>query len=55
LITEAASLLDTDVGQRLSAKEAKKRLARYGPNKLCKGKPFSALVIFENQYNSLVG
>lgn len=53
-ITEAASLLDTDVEQGLSGNEAKQRLARYGPNKLRKGKRFSALVIFASQFRSLV-
>ncbi|WP_340122286.1 cation-transporting P-type ATPase [Methylobacter svalbardensis] len=53
-IAEAASLLDTDVEQGLSGNEAKQRLARYGPNKLRKGKRFSALVIFVSQFRSLV-
>lgn len=53
-ITEAASLLATDMKQGLSANEAKKRLARYGQNKLRKGKRFSALVIFVSQFKSLV-
>ncbi len=49
-ITEAASLLATDMEQRLSVNEAKKRLARYGQNKLRKGRRFSALVIFASQF-----
>ncbi|CAA9889827.1 Calcium-transporting ATPase [Candidatus Methylobacter favarea] len=53
-ITEAASLLASDVEQGLSANEAKNRLARYGPNKLRKGKRFSALIIFVSQFKSLV-
>jgi len=53
-VTEAVSLLTTDVEQGLSANEAKKRLTRYGKNKLRKGKRFSALVIFVNQFKSLV-
>ena len=53
-ITEAASLLATDVEQGLSGNETKKRLARYGQNKLRKGKRFSALVIFISQFKSLV-
>ncbi|MDD5410373.1 MAG: HAD-IC family P-type ATPase, partial [Methylobacter sp.] len=53
-IAEAVSLLATDVEQGLSANEAKKRLARYGQNKLHKGKRSSALVIFVNQFKSLV-
>ena len=53
-ITEAASLLATDVEQGLSANEAKNRLARYGQNKLRKGKRLSALVIFVSQFKSLV-
>jgi Ca2+-transporting ATPase len=53
-VTEAASLLATDVEQGLSANEAKNRLARYGQNKLRKGKRFSALVIFASQFKSLV-
>ncbi|WP_231383509.1 cation-translocating P-type ATPase [Methylobacter luteus] len=40
--------------QGLSVNEAKKRLARYGPNKLRKGKQLSALVIFVSQFKSLV-
>ncbi len=53
-LTEAASLLETDVEQGLSVSEAKKRLARFGPNKIRKGKRFSALVIFISQFKSLV-
>jgi len=53
-VTEAASLLATDVEQGLSANEAKNRLTRYGQNKLRKGKRFSALVIFASQFKSLV-
>ncbi|MCK9621419.1 MAG: cation-transporting P-type ATPase [Methylobacter sp.] len=48
-ITEAASLLATDVEQGLSVNKTKKRLARYGQNKLRKGGRFSALVIFASQ------
>jgi len=43
-VTEASSLLATDVEQGLSVNEAKKRLARYGQNKLRNGQRFSALV-----------
>jgi len=53
-INEAASLLTTDVEQGLANNEANKRLARYGQNKLRKGKPFSALVIFISQFKSLI-
>jgi len=53
-ITEAASLLTTDIEHGLSDKEAKKRLERYGQNKLRKGKRFSALAIFVSQFKSLV-
>lgn len=53
-VTEAASLLATNVEQGLSVNEAKNRLARYGQNKLRKGKRFSALVIFVSQFKSLV-
>jgi Ca2+-transporting ATPase len=53
-ITEAASLLKTDIEQGLSVNEAKKRLARFGPNKIRKGKRFSALIIFISQFKSLV-
>ena len=49
-ITEAASLLATDVEQGLSVNKTKKRLARYGQNKLRKGRRFSALVIFASQF-----
>ncbi|TSA53670.1 MAG: hypothetical protein D4R40_00300 [Nitrosomonadaceae bacterium] len=30
------------------------RRAQYGPNKLCKGRRFSALAHFTNQYRNLV-
>lgn len=53
-VTEAASLLATDMQQGLTVEEAKIRLARYGQNKLRKGKRFSALVVFIGQFNSLV-
>ncbi|MEK9140914.1 MAG: cation-transporting P-type ATPase, partial [Nitrospirota bacterium] len=53
-ITETASLLATDVEQGLSVNEAEKRLARYGQNKLRKGRRFSALAIFASQFKSLV-
>ncbi len=51
---ETAGLLATDMEQGLSTDEAKKRLARYGQNKLDKGKRFSALVILISQFKSLV-
>jgi len=54
-ITEAASFLATDVEMGLSVNEAKKRLARYGQNKLRKGKRFSALVIFVSQSRQCAG
>ena len=53
-IPEVASLLATNVEQGLADKEVAVRLARYGPNKLRKGKRFSALVIFVSQFKSLV-
>ena len=53
-ITEATSLLATDVEQGLADKEIAARLARYGQNKLRKGKRVSALVIFVSQFKSLV-
>ncbi|MFA5961038.1 MAG: cation-transporting P-type ATPase [Tatlockia sp.] len=53
-ITEAASLLATDVEQGIPVNEAKKWLALYGQNKLRKGRQFSALVIFVSQFKSLV-
>ena len=40
--------------QALTDEEAKKRLARYGQNKLHKGKRFSALQIFISQFESFV-
>ena len=51
---ETASVLATDMEQGLSSEDAKKRLARYGQNKLHKGKRFSALMIFISQFKSLV-
>ncbi|QPK65584.1 cation-translocating P-type ATPase [Methylomonas sp. LL1] len=53
-VTEAVSQLATDIQQGLAVEEAKNRLARYGQNKLHKGKRFSALVIFISQFKSLV-
>ena len=53
-ISEVAGLLATDVEQGLTDKEVAARLARYGQNKLRKGKRFSALVIFVSQFKSLV-
>jgi Ca2+-transporting ATPase len=53
-ITEAASLLASDVEQGLADKEIAARIARYGQNKLRKGKRVSALVIFVSQFKSLV-
>lgn len=54
-ITEAVSLLATDVEQGLSVNEAKKWLAQYGQNKLRKGKRLSTLVIiFVSQFKNLV-
>ncbi|MDD5269504.1 MAG: cation-translocating P-type ATPase [Methylococcales bacterium] len=53
-VTEAASLLATDVEQGLADKKIAARLARYGQNKLRKGKRVSALVIFVSQFKSLV-
>ncbi|MEI8573854.1 cation-translocating P-type ATPase [Methylomonas sp. LW13] len=51
---ETAGLLATDMEQGLSTEDAKNRLARYGQNKLHKGKRFSALLIFISQFKSLV-
>ena len=53
-ITELPSLLATDVEQGLADKEVAARLAQYGPNKLRRGKRFSAFVIFVSQFKSLV-
>lgn len=53
-ITEAGNLLATNMEQGLSSNEAKIRLARYGQNKLRKGKRFSALAIFVIPFKSLV-
>ena len=53
-IPEVASLLATDVEQGLADKEVAVRLARYGPNKLRKGKRFAVLAIFASQFKSLV-
>ncbi len=53
-ITEALSLLTSDAELGLSVAEAQKRLVQFGPNKLRKGKRFSALVVFIGQFNSLV-
>jgi Ca2+-transporting ATPase len=53
-IPEVVGLLATDVEQGLADKEVAVRLARYGQNKLRKGKRFSALVILVSQFKSLV-
>jgi Ca2+-transporting ATPase len=53
-VNEAAKLLETDIEQGLSGDEAKRRLARYGQNKLQKGRRFSALAVFIGQFKSLV-
>lgn len=52
LITEAASLLAADLKHELSVCEAKNRLARYGQNKLRKGKQ-SVLAINEYAISEL--
>lgn len=53
-ITDLVQLLSSDVEQGLSDAEAASRLAQYGPNKLQKGKRYSALTIFMNQFKSLI-
>jgi len=53
-ITEAASLLASNVERGLTDDEVNKRLAQFGPNKLSKGKPISALAIFISQFKSLI-
>ena len=53
-IPEVAGLLATGVEQGLTDEEVAVRLTRYGPNKLRKGKRFSALVILVSQFKSLV-
>ena len=52
--TELASLLATDTEKGLTDQEVSARRNRYGPNKLRKGKRFSALAIFVSQFKSLV-
>lgn len=52
--TELTNLLATDTEQGLSDQEAAIRLTQYGPNKLRKGKRFSALTIFMAQFKSLI-
>ncbi|MDP1558360.1 MAG: cation-transporting P-type ATPase [Nitrosomonas sp.] len=53
-IAELAHFLATDVAQGLADEEVTARLTRYGQNKLRKGRRFSALAIFANQFKSLV-
>lgn len=53
-IPEVARLLATDVERGLADREVAIRLTRYGSNKLCKGKRFSAFIIFLSQFKSLV-
>ncbi len=52
--TELENLLATDTEKGLSDQEAAIRLTQYGPNKLRKGKRFSALTIFMAQFKSLI-
>lgn len=52
--TELTNLLATDTEKGLSDQEAAIRLTQYGPNKLRKGKRFSALTIFMAQFKSLI-
>ena len=53
-ITDLVQLLASDVEQGLTDAEAARRLGQYGPNKLQKGKRYSALIIFMNQFKSLI-
>lgn len=53
-ITELVRHFASDVDQGLTDAEAANRLSQYGPNKLQKGKRFSALTIFISQFKSLV-
>ncbi|MEI4412290.1 cation-transporting P-type ATPase, partial [Streptococcus agalactiae] len=53
-IAELEHLIITDVERGLTDEEVAARLVRNGPNKLRKGKRFSALVIFLSQFKSLV-
>jgi Ca2+-transporting ATPase len=52
--TELENLLATDTEKGISDQEAAIRLTQYGPNKLRKGKRFSALTIFMAQFKSLI-
>lgn len=51
---DLTGVLQTDTKSGLSDEEVSIRLKRYGPNKLRKGKRFSALSIFLSQFKSLV-
>lgn len=53
-ITELLHHFASDVAQGLTDAEAANRLSQYGPNKIQKGKRFSAWIIFMNQFKSLV-
>lgn len=53
-IAELAEILATDIENGLPDQEVTARLSQYGSNKLQKGKGFSALNIFLNQFKSLV-
>jgi Ca2+-transporting ATPase len=53
-IAELEHLIATDVERGLTDEEVAARLVRNGPNKLRKGKRFSALAIFVSQFKSLV-
>ncbi len=52
-ISDVAHLLATDMEQGLADTDIAARLARYGQNKLRKGKRVSALVIFVSQSSRL--
>lgn len=51
---DLTNVFETDTENGLSDQEASIRLKRHGPNKLRKGKRFSALSILLNQFKSLV-
>lgn len=53
-VTGLIHFLASDANQGLTDAEAARRLTRYGPNKLRKGKRFSVLTIFLSQFKSLI-
>jgi len=53
-VPDVAATLETDVEAGLSADEAERRLAEYGPNQIRKGEEISPLAIFVEQFQDFL-